>query len=307
MERHKSTFDLSVSMDALDLLVNSCEVEKKTSKVINTMADTVERLWKVEVTQERKTLLHSVGAENADEAYRVNAKLHQQGKGVWFLKDGKPFREWLTTPAGSKLWVYGISGAGKTVLSALAIGRTAETATSNHGVGFFYCSHRDDKSRNLTGTLGCLIGQFARQSGDCMSMVAEKAGLHENTSMQTWTRDNDELLMIIRKMLRHFRHVSIIIDGVVECHEPSLVTETLADLASDLPHIRLLIFSRKESEMAPFLQTYEKLSIAAESQDLRLYVPAQIEERTRLRKLRIRDPNVKDEIVERLVNGADGM
>ena len=68
-----------------------------------------------------------------------------------------------------------------------------------------------------------------------------------------------------------------------------------------------MIFSRKEAEMEPLLESYTEVSIAAESEDLRLFVPAQIEARTRLRKLRIKDPNVKDEIIETLVNGADGM
>jgi hypothetical protein len=36
-------------------------------------------------------------------------------------------------------------------------------------------------------------------------------------------------------------------------------------------------------------------------------VPAQRERRVRLGKLRFRSSDVKDEIVERLVNGADGM
>jgi hypothetical protein len=59
--------------------------------------------------------------------------------------------------------------------------------------------------------------------------------------------------------------------------------------------------------MEPLLEGFDQLSIAAESQDLRLYVPAQIEARTRLRKLRIRNPSVKDKIIEALVNEADGM
>jgi hypothetical protein len=86
-----------------------------------------------------------------------------------------------------------------------------------------------------------------------------------------------------------------------------MVTDTLASLASEVAGVRILIFSRKEAEMERFLEDFVSMSVAAESQDLRLYVPAQIEARTRLRKLRIKDPDVKDQIIETLVNGADGM
>jgi hypothetical protein len=266
----------------------------------------LDRLCKIENTKEQRRILQLIGAGDADEAYRANLKLHQHGTGLWFLEEGKPFSTWLATPS-SKLWVYGIPGAGKTILSALAIGKTAELASTSHGVAFYYCSHRDEQSRQLTGILRCLIGQLARQNKQCMAMLEEKFGPQDHTSPQTWTRDKDELEKILRKMIRRFGSVSIVIDGIDECHEATAVTDTLASLASESPSVRLLIFSRKEAEMEPFLDGYTQMSIAAESQDLRLYVPSQIEMRTRLRRLRIKDPNVKDKIIETLVNDADGM
>jgi hypothetical protein len=250
--------------------------------------------------------LELIGAGDADEAYRANLKLHQHGTGLWFLEEGSRFSSWLTTPC-SKLWVHGIPGAGKTILSALAIGKAAESVSTAHGVVFYYCSHRDEPSRHLTGILRCLVGQLARQNRQCMSILEEKYGPQDHTSMQTWTRSEEELETLLRKMLRRFDNVSIIIDGIDECYEATTVTDALTSLASEVAGVRFLIFSRKEAEMEPFLEDFTSMSIAAESQDLRLYVPAQIEARTRLRKLRIKDPNVKDQIIETLVNGADGM
>jgi hypothetical protein len=43
------------------------------------------------------------------------------------------------------------------------------------------------------------------------------------------------------------------------------------------------------------------------SLDLELYVACEVERRTETRKLRIRDSSLKREIIETLVNGADGM
>jgi hypothetical protein len=306
MERHKSTFDLALSVDALDAILASQQAGEKTDTKIDDVVQALDRLCKIENTKEQRRILQLIGAEDADEAYRANLKLHQHGTGLWFLEEGKPFSTWLATPC-SKLWVYGIPGAGKTILSALAIGKTAELASTSHGVAFYYCSHRDEQSRQLTGILRCLIGQLARQNKQCMAMLEEKFGPQDHTSPQTWTRDKDELEKILRKMIRRFGSVSIVIDGIDECHEATAVTDTLASLASESPSVRLLIFSRKEAEMEPFLDGYTQMSIAAESQDLRLYVPSQIEMRTRLRRLRIKDPNVKDKIIETLVNDADGM
>lgn len=306
MERHKFTFDLALSIDALDTILASQETGEKTDNKIDNVVQALDRLCKVENTKEQRRILQLIGAGDADEAYRANLKLHQHGTGLWFLEEGKPFSTWLATPY-SKLWVYGIPGAGKTILSALAIGKTAELASTTHGVVFYYCSHRDEQSRQLSGVLKCLIGQLARQNGQCMTLLEEKLGSQDHTASQTWTRNDDELGLILRKMIRRFTSVSILVDGVDECHEVAIVTDALASLTSDTPGVRLVIFSREEAVMEPFLGSFVKLSIAAESQDLRLYVPAQIESRTRLRRLRIKDPNVKDEIIASLVNKADGM
>ena len=306
MERHKATFDLALSVDALDAILSSRQAGEKTDNKIETVIQTLDRLCKIENTKEQRRLLEIVGAADADEAYRANLKLHQHGTGLWFLEGASPFSTWLTTPC-SKLWVYGIPGAGKTILSALAIGKAAELVSTTHGIIFYYCSHRDEWSRHLSGILRCLIGQLARQNEQCMTMLEEKFGHHDHTSGQTWTRNDDELQIILRRMVRRFSSVTILVDGVDECHEATVVTDALASLASDMPGVRLVIFSRKEAVMEPFLEDFIQMSIAAESQDLRLYVPAQIELRTRLRKLRIKDPNVKDEIIDTLVNDADGM
>ena len=306
MERHKSTFDLALSADALDAILSSQQAGERTDTKIDHVVQALDRFCKIENTKEQRRILQLIDAGDADEAYRANMKLHQHGTGLWFLEEGKPFSTWLAIPC-SRLWVHGIPGAGKTILSALAIGKAAESVSTTHGIVFYYCSHRNELSRHLTGILRCLVGQLARQNRQCMSLLEEKFGPQDHTSVQSWTRNDDELEILLRKMLRRFDDVSIVIDGIDECHEVTIVTDTLAAIASEVAGVRTLIFSRKEAEMEPFLEEFVSMSIAAESQDLRLYVPAQIEARTRLRKLRIKDSNVKDEIIETLVNGADGM
>ena len=81
----------------------------------------------------------------------------------------------------------------------------------------------------------------------------------------------------------------------------------LVNITIQFSHVRMLLFSRREPEIELLLSNFQHVSIATASQDLRLYVPAQIERRVRLGKLRIRSSEVKDKIVQKLVNGADGM
>ena len=77
--------------------------------------------------------------------------------------------------------------------------------------------------------------------------------------------------------------------------------------ASEKSNIKTLFTSRLETDIEIHLQNYEKISIAATSSDLKLYVAAEIESRSRKKALRIRDPELKKEIMDRLIEGAEGM
>jgi hypothetical protein len=55
------------------------------------------------------------------------------------------------------------------------------------------------------------------------------------------------------------------------------------------------------------LKEHTAIPIAATNSDLRLYVASQIEVRTKQNKLRTRDPELKKEIMDRLIEGAEGM
>jgi hypothetical protein len=83
--------------------------------------------------------------------------------------------------------------------------------------------------------------------------------------------------------------------------------ELLASLNADGFNIKTLFTSRLETDIELHLGSYEKISIAATNSDLKLYVASEIESRSRKKLLRTRDPDLKREIMDRLVEGAEGM
>lgn len=249
-------------------------------------------------------MLQVLGADGADGYHRSNLQLHHPGTCLWFI-DGSAFRDWCTV-SRSKLWISGIPGAGKTVLSALAIDAALVNSSKSKVVIFYYCSHQNDRSRLLTGILSCLVGQLARHNEECLAMVLAKFERSGHADAPTWVKDESDLTVLLESMFRCFEEVSILIDGVDECHDASAVSETLAHLCES-PNVRMLISSRQEHDMKWSLADFQQISIAAESQDLRLYVPAEIEIRQKRQKLRIRNPDLKDEMIDKLVDGAEGM
>jgi len=67
------------------------------------------------IGSERKIILDTFGSFDPSGHQKIAIKLRQPGTGVWFT-EGSPFRRWIETP-NAKLWLYGIPGAGKTVLT----------------------------------------------------------------------------------------------------------------------------------------------------------------------------------------------
>ena len=118
----------------------------------------------------------------------------------------------------------------------------------------------------------------------------------------------EELCQLIRKLSEYFETAMIVVDGLDEItNDRAGVTRLLRSLNTVGGHIKTLFASRPEVDIGYELEDFVQVSIAAMSSDLRLYVASEIERRTKERKLRIRDPNLKDHIMTALVDGADGM
>jgi hypothetical protein len=100
----------------------------------------------------------------------------------------------------------------------------------------------------------------------------------------------------------------VVVDGLDEItNHRADVTKLLRSLNTEEGQIKTLFASRADFDIGYELEDFVQLSIAAMSSDLRLYVASEIERRTRQRKLRMRDPNLKDYIMTTLVDGAEGM
>ena len=216
---------------------------------------------------------------------------------------------WLENPS-SALWIYGIPGAGKTILSSLVVDEVLNRTRSNSvGTAYYYIRHNDRDSQKPSNLLGSLISQLARQNAVVLSEVANSfAHFHEAGSF-TGSPEDDELVEHLLSISKHFADTFIMIDGLDECG-PAFDRDRkgLIDVMANLHRhegcsIRTLIFSRDERDIREGLETgdFRVVSIAATSADLRLYVSAWIP------SLKIRNENLKSEIVESLVDGANGM
>ena len=305
LDRYKITFDLSISLDTLENILAASDEQAKVARGVEDVRKALQNITRIQLNEERQRTLEFFGTFDAEVNHGTNTQLRQLGTGLW-LTQGPELQRWLNT-RNSKIWMYGIPGAGKTVLAAAAIEETIRRASPEYGVVYYYCDYKNPVSQQLERILSCLAGQLARQSEDCFSILfklhrpdPEQPPRHSALSL-------DELTGLLRQLLPNFDEVAIIVDGVDECANPGSVALALSEIVSQSAAVRMLISSSEEQVIRQQLGDFEHLSIAARSEDLKLYVSSEIQQRSRKGALRTKSAALKDEILEALVNGAHGM
>ena len=215
---------------------------------------------------------------------------------------------WLENP-NSALWIYGIPGAGKTILSTLVVDEVLTRKRSSFiGTAYFYIRHDDRNSQVPSNVLGSLISQLARQNSAALDDVVE-------LQTQLFFREElvdlevDDLVQLLFNISKYFMDTFIVIDGLDECgstldRDRKRLIDAMAKIHRDEKcQIHILIFSRDVFDIRKSLTAtnFEMVSIAARSADLRLYVNAW------LPSLEIKSETLKVEIVDTLIDEAKGM
>jgi hypothetical protein len=266
---------------------------------------------RVSLTEKRNDVLGFFEKVDASASHYANLKLRHPLTGLW-LTEGTTFKTWLHT-RGSKLWLSGIPGAGKTVLAACAIEEAIIESSATQAVAYFYCDYKEAATAdpiNILGSLAAQIGQHDEAAFLHLQELHEKCRPENRTPVPVEISDLEESL---QRMACCFDDVSIIIDGLDECGDrTSEVVSTLTNLAcTDSSNIRTLLLSRNEHIIQQVLhEEYNHMEIAAHTEDLELYVVAELESRQRKHgreRLRIRNPALKEDLKTILIERADGM
>jgi len=315
IERHKLTINVAVSGDSLATVVRALSRQDKIADDIETIKsferDRSALEKRVAMTGKRKEVLGFFEKVDSSTSHYANLKLRHPLTGLW-LTEGTTFKTWLHT-RGSKLWLSGIPGAGKTVLAACAIEEAIIESSATQAVAYFYCDYQQASTGDPVNILGSLAAQMAKHDEAAflhLQELYEKFKPEDGVSVPLGISD---LVQGVQLMASCFEDVSVIIDGLDECGDrTSEVLSALTSLTSvDSSNVRSILFSRNEHAIQQLLrEEYNHMEIAAHTEDLELYVAAELESRQRKHgreRLRIRNPEVKDYLKKILVERADGM
>lgn len=311
LEEHKSTLGLALNVDSklglLRVLSKQDDLNEGLNDIKNALHERCQAETRVHIDKERQKVLESFGSIDPRRNLEMSRKLRHPTTGLW-LTDSPEFKAWLICN-NARLWLHGIPGAGKTVLASLVIDEILKKSCPAIAAAYFFCDYKDSATHEAHKLLGCLVQQIARQDQQSFAKVQTFYDAHSHGRTNPIEYDPQDLCHLVIEMASNYDSTLVVVDGLDECGEhASIVTELLASLSNEATtDLRTLFLSREELDIRDCLQGYDEVSIAARNSDLKLYVDAEIENRTRMRKLNIKAPGLKEHVRESLVEGADGM
>ncbi|KAF2726518.1 hypothetical protein EJ04DRAFT_571199 [Polyplosphaeria fusca] len=160
--------------------------------------------------------------------YQKALKLRQADTGLWFL-ESKEYTRWKTA-ATSPLWLYGIPGCGKTVLSSTVLHNVLEHCQGDPGkvTAYFFFDFNDAQKQNHEMMVRSLLCQLLQQSIRIPASLDTLFSSSENGQRQPSAH---ALLETLRSMIHELPQVYIVLDALDECAQRVELMETLEMIA----------------------------------------------------------------------------
>ncbi|CAF3518057.1 unnamed protein product [Fusarium graminearum] len=276
LSRHKETINMALAADSMQKLQISLTKMDKLGESISKVEKIVKRIeinTLIDLNAQKQQDLNYFMKADPQDNLATSIKLRHSMTGLW-LTESTDFVRWIETP-GSKLWLTGITGAGKTVLAGSVIQEALSRSYANHSiaVAFFFCDYKDPKTWETVNILGAIANQLARQGKEAFEILSlYYDDLHPPDQFIT-IPDQDEVRARISQMSHLFDQTIIIIDGLDECGDHTDdVVDTLMQMTEDSENTSLAVFSRDHYNLRVHLETdFDIIPIIAHTNDIQLF------------------------------------
>jgi Cdc6-like AAA superfamily ATPase len=266
----------------------------------------------MKISEERERIVQWLRGVDPSINHNAARRKHEPGTGNWLL-NLEGFKQWRDGDSGI-LWLYGIPGAGKTVLTSMVAEHLTEQQKNAEGplarVAYYYFDFNDHGKQTAQGCVQSLVKQLFEQSHE----VPEKLRSLYNDNRHG-TPSLEKLVEVLISILNDGQQNFIVIDALDECKEDEVERErkgfyeTLQELKSNVDgDYKIFIASRPEPDIQRELIELGVVEVNVErtlvDEDIRSHVRALLPKEARFRKW---PEAVKKEIEDTLVKQSNGM
>ncbi|THY08502.1 Pfs, NACHT and ankyrin domain protein [Aureobasidium pullulans] len=274
-----------------------------TPNIIQVLNPIAEQVADLHLLQRQDQIEEWLSPPDPSESHRIAIEKHQRNTGAWFL--GSDVFAFWEAGAAHSLWLHGIPGCGKTVLSSTIIQHLRQrpgTVTI-----FFYFDCRDPQKRTANGMLRSLTNQLYTEQKNSRPPLDE---LQDRRRELT----SDLLLATLFQMINLvIPTVQIVLDALEECQERSELLKYISRLC-DLSHanIQVIMTSRRETDIESSINRWmakiNHVTIQHKyvNEDIRTYVHEKIRNDERFERWQ-QYPEVLREIECGILERAEGM
>jgi hypothetical protein len=259
----------------------------------------------------RRNKIHQwLSAPDPSVNYLQALKQRQDSTGLWFMKS-EQYYMWKTS-AASSLWLYGIPGSGKTVLSSTIIQDLLESCQDDHrkAIAYFYFDFNDAQKQQAEFMLRSVICQLSRKSTSIPGGLDDLFSTHDYGQRQPSV---DTLLRATNRILQELSHAYIVLDALDECVGRAELIEIVEEMARwRLENSHLIVTSRRERDIEISIETFvtRRNSVSLQSDlvddDIRQYVRQRLSNDKGLSRWS-KDASLRQEIEAAVIQGSQGM
>jgi hypothetical protein len=177
-----------------------------------------------------------------------------ENTGLWFLESEK-YVKWKTN-AASFIWLNGIPGCGKTILSSAIIQDILQDCHDDLAkvAAYYYFAFNDTQKQLSEPMVKSLITQLSQQ---CVTIPAILESLFSSSLNGQRQPSLDALLQVLYQMIQDFPVLYIILDALDECSERDRLLEILEIMAGwKIKHLHLIVTSRSEEDINHSLRSF---------------------------------------------------
>ncbi|KAK2765812.1 pfs domain-containing protein [Colletotrichum kahawae] len=248
-----------------------------------------------------------------DPSTNDNKALQQrhEGTGQWFL-DSQEYSNWKTTQKSS-LWLHGIPGCGKTILSSIVVQDLRSTEPYARSLLFFYFDFTDTSKQSLEKAIRSLIAQLYCNS---QNVQAPLNSLYSSCKSPSRQPNFNELRKAFKDIIQQIGEVWIVLDALDECQtrrvsgDEGLLLWIKSILHSPRLNVHFLVISRPEHDIKSVLERFVDDQIILQSdlvtEDIRAYVHGTVRNYEGFKRWRSHE-SIQNEIESHLMEKANGM
>ncbi|KAI9704411.1 MAG: hypothetical protein M1836_007274 [Candelina mexicana] len=271
------------------------------------MVEGVEQLKATSRRNEQREIYDWLAKTDPTSNFNAARQLHEVTTGNWFI-EGKEYLSWKTT-AHSFLWLHGIPGSGKTVLSSTIVNDLI-LATKNQVsklVAYYYFDFNDPQKQQVRQLIGSITTQVCAASEDVPKCLKE---LYLECRTGTQQPSQASLLNVLRQMLNDSAEAYLVFDALDECSERDDLFPLIQSICDwELPHLHILATSRQERDIDEALKPLVSTEIPIQNSQVDADILVHVKSRMKGQKLKrwAKRQEVSTEIESKLVSGAAGM